>query len=337
MQTHFTPQQLQSPAISEANAILRSCVHCGFCLSTCPTYRILGDELDSPRGRIYLVKGMLETGVPATSGVVKHLDRCLSCLACMTACPSGVDYMHLIDQARVHVEATYRRPPGDRLLRALLAFILPEPRRLGVVLLLARLVRPIRGLLGLVPPLKAMLELAPQTLPPSEPLQEPGIHRATASRRGRVILLTGCVQTIVDPSINAATVRLLNRAGYDVSIPPAMGCCGSLTHHMGKERDARARARANILAWTAEIERERVDAIIVNASGCGTTVKDYGHMFAGDPDLGTRAAQVSTLARDVSEFLAEIGIDGSPPRGLRVAYHSACALQHGQRDRKSVV
>ena len=331
MQTHFSAARLNDPKIAEANAILRSCVHCGFCLPTCPTYALLGDERDSPRGRIYLIKDMLENDRPATGDVAIHIDRCLSCLACMTACPSGVDYMHLIDQARVHVEATYRRPLADRMLRALLAWTLPEPARFRLALRLAGLGRIIGRALRMPGPVRAMLALAPHSLPPPEPLQETGVHRATGPRRGRVALLTGCAQTVIAPQINAATVRLLTRIGFDVVVAEGSVCCGSLTHHMGKAADAKARARANVLAWCREADGEGLDAIIVNASGCGTTVKDYGHMFAGDAELAEKARRVRTLARDVCEFLAGVDFEAAAPKKLRIAYHSACALQHGQR------
>ncbi len=331
MQTHFTPARLNEPKIAEANAILRTCVHCGFCLPTCPTYVLLGDERDSPRGRIYLIKDMLEKDRPATSDVAIHIDRCLSCLACMTACPSGVDYMHLIDQARVHVEATYRRPLGDRLLRAVLAWTLPEPWRFRLALRFARLGRAVGRVVTLPAGLRAMLDLAPHVLPPREPLQDAGVHRAQGQRRGRVALLTGCAQRVIAPEINAATVRLLTRIGFDVVVADGSGCCGSLTHHMGKEADAKMRARANILAWSREADGDGLDAILINASGCGTTVKDYGHMFAGDPELAAKAGRIASLARDVCEFLAGVDFAAAAPEKLRVAYHAACALQHGQR------
>ncbi|MGF7159680.1 glycolate oxidase iron-sulfur subunit [Rhodoligotrophos appendicifer] len=333
MQTRFTEAQRADPKIAEAEQILRACVHCGFCTATCPTYVLLGDELDSPRGRIYLIKQMLEEDKPVTGEVVKHIDRCLSCLACVTTCPSGVDYMHLIDQARVRVEETYRRPWFDRLLRDALAAVLPDPDRMRTALKLSRLGRPFAPLLQAIPPLRplaAMLRLAPRTLPEAKPLAMP----SAGKRRGRVALLTGCAQTVLAPSINEATARLLARIGYEPVVPQGQGCCGSLTHHMGRDEDALAKARANIDAYIAEMEGEGLEAIIINASGCGTTVKDYGHMLKRDPLYAEKAARVSALTQDVTEFLAAQGLpEGRVPIAMRVAYHSACSMQHGQKIR----
>jgi glycolate oxidase iron-sulfur subunit len=332
MQTNFTAEQLRDPDMASSNQVLRTCVHCGFCTATCPTFLLLGDELDSPRGRIYLIKDMLEADRPATPDVVPHIDRCLSCLSCMTTCPSGVHYMHLVDHARSHIEQTYRRPLFDRLLRAMLATVLPRPALFRLALIGARLARPFAKL---IPErrLRAMLELAPSDVPGPSPLSGPRVHRAQSERRGRVVLLAGCAQQVLAPQINEATIRLLTRLGVEVVVPPGAGCCGSLTHHMGRHADAMASARANIAAWHNEIAGEGVDAIIVNASGCGTTVKDYGFMFRSEPELWREQAEsVSALACDVSEYLARIGY--APTRRsqhLTVAYHSACSLQHGQR------
>jgi glycolate oxidase iron-sulfur subunit len=317
--------------LAEANQILRACVHCGFCTATCPTYVLLGDELDSPRGRIYLIKDMLENDKPATADVAKHIDRCLSCLACVTTCPSGVDYMHLIDQGRAHVEKTYKRSLPDRVMRKLVALILPEPARLRAALSLARLAKPVSGLLKGFPRIKAMLDLAPNRLPARQPLGEPGIKLPAGERRGRVILLAGCAQSVLDPAINAATVRLLTRLGIEVVIPAAAGCCGALTHHLGQEADSRERARALIDAWTEAERQGAIDAIVINTSGCGTMVKDYGHMFARDPEYREKAARVAGLAKDISEFLQALGLQAQAPERLRVAYHSACSMQHGQK------
>src|SRR5579863_4029700 len=227
MQTNFTLAQLGDPDIAESNQILRACVHCGFCTATCPTYVLDGNELDSPRGRIYLIKDMLESGRPATAEVVTHIDRCLSCLSCMTTCPSGVHYMHLVDHARTHIERTYRRPWQERALRALLAFVLPHPARFRAALLGARLVRPLRGVLpetsALGRRLRAMLALAPAGAAPHA-LLRPGIHRAQGTRRARVALLAGCAQQALAPEINAATIRLLTRLGVDVVVPEGVGC-----------------------------------------------------------------------------------------------------------------
>lgn len=331
MQTSFTPAQLADPHVAESERILRKCVHCGFCTATCPTYVTLGNELDSPRGRIYLIKDMLENGRAADREIVTHIDRCLSCLACMTTCPSGVNYMHLVDHARAHIEETYRRPLPDRVIRGMLAAILPHPGRFRAALKLAALGRPFAGLfdrIGPLQPLAAMLRLAPRTVPPARP-------RPTASptpRRGRVAILAGCAQPVLDPSINEATVRLLARLGIEVVAPKGEGCCGALVHHMGREDDALAAARRNVDAWTAEIEGDGLDAILITTSGCGTTVKDYGFMLRLDPAYAAKAARVSALAKDVTEYLASIELPEPSVRpGLVVAYHSACSMQHGQK------
>ena len=329
MQTNFTAEQLQDPGTARANQILRSCVHCGFCTATCPTYQVLGDELDSPRGRIYLIKDMLEAGRPADEKTVKHLDRCLSCLACMTTCPSGVHYMHLIDHARAHVEKTYRRPLMDRALRAVLARVIPYPGRFRLALLGAKIARP---LAWAIPDarLKAMLTMAPATIPPVSRNDDPQVFPAEGERRLRVALLTGCAQKALDTDINDATIRLLRRLGCEVVVAKGQGCCGALTHHMGKEQLAHASAAANIRAWMVEKRAGGLDAIVINTSGCGTTVKDYGHMFRNDP-LAEEAATVAGLAKDISEVLTRIGLPEGAAKGLRVAYHAACSLQHGQQ------
>jgi glycolate oxidase iron-sulfur subunit len=332
MQTSFTLAQLADPNIAEADRILRTCVHCGFCTATCPTYVLLGDELDSPRGRIYLIKDMLENDRAATSDVVKHIDRCLSCLACMTTCPSGVHYMHLVDHARAHIEATYTRPPLDRLMRALLAWLVPHNRRFRLALHAARIGKRFAGLfaaLGLVP-VAAMLRLAPARLPvDSEPAHR-GRFPALSPRRGRVALLTGCVAPVIAPSIHQAAIRLLTRQGIEVVA--VEGCCGSLVHHMGREREALRFARRQIDAWTGEIEGKGLDAILATASGCGTTLKDYGFMLRTDSAYAEKAARVSRLAMDISEYLARLPLAAERGGGgLVVAYHSACSLQHGQK------
>ncbi len=332
MQTFFTPEQLADPGLATANEILRACVHCGMCTATCPTYQILGEELDSPRGRIYLIKDMLERGGPPPEETVRHVDRCLSCLSCMTTCPSGVHYMHLVDLARAHIEKTHRRPLLDRALRAVLARIIPYPRRFRLALLGARLARPFRRLLPDAR-LRAMLEMAPASLPPVSRNDDAQDFPAEGRRRLRVALMTGCAQKALDTDINDATIRLLTRLGAEVVVAEGAGCCGALTHHMGKEALAHGSAAANIRAWAREIDGAGLDAIVINASGCGTTVKDYGHMFANDPLAGD-AARVAALAVDVSELLARLDLPGGgAPEPLRVAYHAACSLQHGQQIR----
>jgi glycolate oxidase iron-sulfur subunit len=330
MQTSFTLAQLADPQVAEAEKILRACVHCGFCTATCPTYVLDGNELDSPRGRIYLIKDMLEHERPASVEVVRHVDRCLSCLACMTTCPSGVHYMHLVDHARAHIERTYRRPFGERLLRALLAQLMPYPRRFRLALAAAPLGKPLAPLAAACgfKRLAAMLRLAPWGWP-HRPL-DPQTFPASGPRpKGRVILLAGCVNDLLAPQINAATIRVLTRHGIEVIVPDGAGCCGSLVHHLGRERESLAQARANVDAWLAI---PGADAIIVNASGCGTTVKDYGFMLRTDPAYAERAARVSGLARDICEYLAALPLKATAQdRGLVVAYHAACSLQHGQR------
>jgi glycolate oxidase iron-sulfur subunit len=328
MKTEFTAEQLKVPAIARANQILRSCVHCGFCTATCPTYQVLGDELDSPRGRIYLIKDMLENDRPADAKTVKHIDRCLSCLACMTTCPSGVHYMHLVDHARAHIEKTYKRPLMDRLLRWTLARILPYPGRFRWALIGAKIGRPFRGLLP-DPRLRAMLEMAPKHIPPVSRNDDPQVFPASGKRRMRVALMTGCAQKALNTDINDATIRLLRRLGCEVVIAKGMGCCGALVHHMGKEDESHAAAAGNIRAWMAEVQGEGLDAIVINTSGCGTTVKDYGHMFRDEP-LAAEAAKVSGLAMDISELLMKLDLPKAD-MGLRVAYHAACSLQHGQQ------
>ena len=336
MQTNFTTEQLRDPDTSVSNGILRTCVHCGFCTATCPTFVLLGDELDSPRGRIYLIKDMLESGRPATKEVVQHVDRCLSCLSCMTTCPSGVNYMHLVDHARRYIEETYERPWPERVLRAVLGRTLPNPERFRASLIGARLARPFRALVPgrsmTAQRVRAMLDLAPGALPPRSAMQAPQVHAAQGTRKGRVALLTGCAQTVLAPSINEATIRLLTRLGVEVVVTKDQGCCGALEHHMGRHDPAMARARANIGAWAAEMDGDGLDAVVVNTSGCGTTIKDYGHMFRDEPEpWRARAAAVSGIAADVSEVLTRFGY--SPAReapGLTVAYHAACSLQHGQ-------
>lgn len=330
MQTNFTDQQLQDAGTKRANDILRTCVHCGFCTATCPTYQVLGDELDSPRGRIYLIKDMLENERVPDAKTVLHIDRCLSCLSCMTTCPSGVHYMHLVDHARDYIERNYKRPFTDRALRWILALILPYPMRFRAALAGAKLARPLRRFLP-DPRLRAMLEMAPKTIPPVSRNDDPQVFPAQGKRRMRVALMTGCAQKALNTDINDATIRLLRRLGCDVVIADGAGCCGALTHHMGKTGKSHSTAAKNIRAWIAEMDGDGLDAIVINTSGCGTTVKDYGHMFREDA-LAADAARVSAISKDVSEVLASLKIEnaGHAP-ALRVAYHAACSLQHGQQ------
>ena len=330
MQTHFTLAQLADPDIAEANAILRACVHCGFCTATCPTYTLLGDELDSPRGRIYQIKDMLERDIPAPVETVRHIDRCLSCLSCMTTCPSGVHYMHLVDHARAHIEKTHPRPLADRAMRRLLAAVLPKPFLFRLALIGASLAKPLArflpGTFG------AMFALAPSSVPPPSRVDRPQTFPATGTRAGRVALMTGCAQQVLAPEINEATVRLLTRLGVEVIVAEGAGCCGALVHHMGRTADSHAQASRNIRAWAREMDGEGLDAVIVNASGCGTTVKDYGFMFREDEALKQDAARVSAATRYITEYLATLDLSAATaPEPLAVAYHSACSMQHGQK------
>jgi glycolate oxidase iron-sulfur subunit len=336
MQTNFSDVQLQDPDTAVANQVLRSCVHCGLCTATCPTFQLLGDELDSPRGRIYLIKDMLETNRPATEEVVRHVDRCLSCLSCMTTCPSGVHYMHLVDHARSYIERTYRRPFFERLLRSALGWIIPRPKVFRIAMAGARLASPLArfvpGQSMLAQRLRAILALAPANVPGPDPTGGVRVHQAETPRKARVALLAGCAQTVLAPDINAATIRLLTRLGCEVVVANGAGCCGSLNHHMGQHESAMALARANIEAWSTELENGGLDAVVINTSGCGTTVKDYGFMFRTEPEeIRAKAERIAGLAVDVTELLTRIGYTPTRPGpGLTVAYHSACSLQHGQ-------
>ncbi len=333
MQTNFTEEQLQNPRSAEAERIIRKCVHCGLCTATCSTYVLLGDERDSPRGRIYLMKDMFEGGHDASKEVAHHVDRCLSCLSCMTTCPSGVDYMHLVDLARAHIEETHTRPLKERFIRRMLEAVVPDPKRFSYALRLAALGKPLKGLFRYIGlrEVSAMLELA-GTASRVGKVVEPGVIPAKGQRKKRVALLTGCAQQPLRPSINEATIRLLTSHGVEVVIAQDQGCCGALVHHMGKEEQAIEAARRNVDAWSAAMRHEPLDAVIINASGCGTMVKDYGHLLTRDEGYRERAEQIAGLTMDITEFMTEIGLR-APERwsDLKIAYHSACSMQHGQR------
>ncbi|MFC0242288.1 glycolate oxidase subunit GlcF [Rhodopseudomonas telluris] len=340
MKTDFSLTQLADPDIAEADKILRACVHCGFCTATCPTYVLLGDELDSPRGRIYLIKEMLESDKPPTADVVKHIDRCLSCLSCMTTCPSGVNYMHLVDQARVRIERDYQRPFWDRVVREALSWMMPHPGMFRLGMWAARLVQPFAALLPsshdlarptLLGRIKAMLALAPKQLPERGP-ESGTTFPAIGPKRGRVALLHGCAQQVLAPRINRAAINLLTRHGIEVVLAADEACCGALIHHLGRDTRTLEYARTNIKAWLREIDRGGLDAILVTTSGCGTVIKDYGFMLREDPEFAASAARVSGLAKDISEYIS--GLELIPQQAhdnLVVAYHSACSLQHGQK------
>ena len=336
MQTSFTLAQLADPDLAAADRILRTCVHCGFCTATCPTYVITGDENDSPRGRIYLIKNMLEHDEQADAIVAKHVDRCLTCLSCMTTCPSGVDYMHLVDHARVRIEEQYRRPLFDRVLRQVLATILPRPTLFRTALALGGIARALQIPKLFHGRLRALFDALPRSLPAPSVTDQPGVFKPVGPRRGRVALLAGCAQPVLKPSINAAAIRLLNRLGIEVVVAEGAGCCGALTQHMGHEHDALSTARKTMQAWAREMAGEGLDAILVTTSGCGTSIKDYGHLFRHDPDVRTAEA-VAGLTLDISEYLAKLGAIAAPEfgAGLKVAYHAACSLQHGQRVREA--
>src|SRR5450631_906564 len=334
MQTTFTLAQLADPQTYASEKILRACVHCGFCTATCPTYVLLGDELDSPRGRIYLIKEMFEQDRPATPEVVKHIDRCLSCLSCMTTCPSGVHYGHLVDHARDHIEKTYKRPLFDRVVRAMLARVLTDPALFRLAAVAGQITRPLAPVLDVIGlhRLAAMLRLSPhhKLAPPSERTGK--VHPGEGKKLGRVALLSGCIGPVLAPSTNEAASRILTRHGIEIVVAKGEACCGSLVHHMGREAEALANARNNIDAWTAEIDRDGLDAILITVSGCGTTIKDYGFMLRTDPIYAAKAARISALAKDVTEYLATLNLKpAQAPIDLTVAYHSACSLQHGQK------
>ena len=329
MRTSFKKEQLQAPDFRRSNEILRACVHCGFCTATCPTYQLLGDELDSPRGRIYLIKDMLEQERTPDPATVKHVDQCLSCLACMTTCPSGVHYMHLVDHARAYIEENYKRPVTERFLRAVLTAILPYPMRFRLAMFAAKLARPV---LRYFPDarIRAMADIVPKTIPPVSRNDDPQSFPAKRPRKKRVALMTGCVQKALNTDINDATIRLLTRLGCDVEIFEGQGCCGALTHHMGKTDQSHQFAAANVRVWTKEIANKGLDAIVINTSGCGTTVKDYWHMFR-NTDLAKDAKAVSERAMDISELLIKLDLPEGAPKLIKVAYHAACSLQHGQQ------
>ena len=330
MQTQFSDVQLSDAQTAMSEAVIRTCVHCGFCTATCPTYVLGGNELDSPRGRIYLIKDMLERQRQPSAEVVKHVDRCLSCLACMTTCPSGVHYMHLVDHARAYIEDNYKRPLLDRITRRLLALTLPFPGRLRFALRMANLARPFAPVLAKLrslKPMAAMLTLAPRRVSRKKDASVEQITR----KRGRVAIMRGCVEPVLRPEFQLAAARVLGRAGFEVVEAPGEGCCGALVHHLGRETDALIAARRNVDAWTALVEDGGLEAIIITASGCGTTVKDYGFMLRHDPEYREKSDRIASLAVDISEFLARQEQAPAEHRGIRVAYHSACSLQHGQQ------
>jgi len=337
METHFSKQQLKDKDNKSSEEILRKCVHCGFCNTTCPTYDLLGDELDGPRGRIYLIKDMIENNKPANEKIVKHIDRCLSCYSCMTTCPSGVNYMHLIDHGRKHIEKTYKRPFSDRFTRNLLSQIIPYPLRFKIIGMLTLFIKPISFIFP--KKLREMIKLMPINFPKRN-LPKMKIYPAEKRKKrvARVALLTGCVQQVISPQINESTIRLLNRHNIEVVVPKGIGCCGSLDHHLGKSDLAKETFKKNILIWYDEYLKNGLDAIISNTSGCGTTLKDYGFIFRWDDDLKKKAKKISELTKDISEYLDQNvklnfikNKNKENNRGYKIAYHSACSMQHGQK------
>ncbi|GAB1383676.1 glycolate oxidase subunit GlcF [Burkholderiales bacterium] len=321
MQTALAPEYQGTELGREAEAILRKCVHCGFCTATCPTYQLLGDERDSPRGRIYLIKQVLEGHAP-TRETQLHLDRCLTCLNCETTCPSGVQYGHLIDIGRQVVEARVARPPAEARTRALLRRGLGSPL-FGPAM---RLGQAVRGLL-------------PATLRAKVPERRPAGAWPRRAQARKVLLLEGCVQPSMAPGINAATARVLDAAGIECVLARGQGCCGAVKYHLADGAGGLAQMRANVDAWWPHIERGTVEAIVINASGCGAMVKDYGHLLRHEPRHAERAARVSAMARDVSELLPELvaALRGRvrPPAEV-LAWHAPCSLQHGQQLRGGV-
>ena len=336
MQTNFTTEQLKNPAIAEAESILRKCVHCGFCTATCPTYVVTGDERDSPRGRIWMIRDLLQDGEAATQTEIEqtghHLDRCLTCLSCMTTCPSGVDYMHLVDIGRAETEERRSRPMMDRLVRWLLSVMVPRPGLFRLGLIAAALSQPLKGLMPRQ--IAAMLALAPRRVKPLDPIGgKDHSYPAIGDQKAHVILLAGCAQRAIEPEINAATIRLLNRQGVRVSVRSQSKCCGALAHHINAEEAAHEAMTSTIAAFKSVMDAEKIDAVIVNTSGCGTTLKDYGHHFRSDPKWAEPAKQISDAACDITEFLARLPAIKAvrDVQGIKIGYHAACSLQHGQK------
>ena len=340
METHFSKEQLKDKDNKSSEKILRKCVHCGFCNATCPTYQILGDELDGPRGRIYLIKDMLENKKPANEKIVKHIDRCLSCYSCMTTCPSGVNYMHLIDHGRQHIEKTYKRPLNERIIRGFLSIILPNPILFRLIGKLTLIVKPLKFFFP--KKIKEMIGFMPLSFPkntiPKLHVYKPKKKKSVA----RVALLTGCVQRVISPQINEATIRLLNRHGIEVVVSKGINCCGSLNHHLGKSDLAYNNFKKNIKIWYDEYLNNGLDAIISNTSGCGTTLKDYGFILRADEEYKKKAKKISELTKDITEYLDENVKLNFIDRNLnekkyKIAYHSPCSMQHGQKVHKEPI
>ena len=336
METHFSKEQLKDKNNKSSEKIIRKCVHCGFCNATCPTYQLLGDELDGPRGRIYLVKDMIEKNKPANEKIVKHIDRCLSCYSCITTCPSGVNYMHLIDHGREHIEKTYKRPLGERIIRNFLSIVMSNSTYFKIIGRLTLLAKPFSFIFP--KKIREMISLMPMTFP-KKTLPKMNVYKSNKKKKSvaRVALLTGCVQKVLSPQINEATIRLLNRHDIEVVVPRGIECCGSLNHHLGKSELAQKTFKKNISIWYDEYLNNGLDAIISNTSGCGTMLKDYQFVFRADPELKKKAKKISELTKDISEYLDEnvklnfIENSKDSKKEYKIAYHSACSMQHGQK------
>ena len=341
METNFSKIQLKDKDNKSSEKNFRRCVHCGFCNATCPTYQLLGDELDGPRGRIYLIKDMLENNKPANEKIVKHIDRCLSCYSCMTTCPSGVNYMHIIDHGRSHIEKTYKRPFGDRLIREFLSITLSKSINFKIISILTQFIKPFRFFFP--KRLREMIRLMPTKFP-KKTLPKMKIYPARNKKKpvARVALLTGCVQKVISPQINEATIRLLNRHDIEVVVSKGIECCGSLNHHLGKNDLAKENFKKNILIWYDEYLKNGLDAIISNTSGCGTTLKDYGFIFRSDDALKKKAKKISELTKDITEYLdnkvkLNFIVKSANEKKYKIAYHSACSMQHGQKIHKEPI
>ena len=341
METHFSKEQLKDKDNKSSEKIFRKCVHCGFCNATCPTYQLLGDELDSPRGRIYLIKDMLENNKPANAKIVKHIDRCLSCYSCMTTCPSGVNYMHLIDHGRSHIEKTYTRPFSERFTRDILSRILSKSTNFRFIAILTQFIKPF---IFLFPKrIREMIRLMPGKFP-KKTLPKMKVYPPVNKKKpvARVALLTGCVQKVISPQINEATIRLLNRHGIEVVVSKGVDCCGSINHHLGKNDSANQIFKKNISIWYDEYLNNGLDAIISNTSGCGTTLKDYGFIFRSDDNFRKKAKKISELTKDITEYLhnkvkLNFTVKSANEKKYKIAYHSACSMQHGQKIHKEPI
>ena len=331
MQTNFTEEQLKIEDNKSSEKIFKKCVHCGMCNATCPTFNLLGDELDGPRGRIYLIQDMLENEKKPTPNIVKHIDRCLSCYSCMTTFPAEVNYMHLIDHGRKYIEKNYERPFFDRIIRNFLSKTLPDQKLFKLSIFLAKLGKPLKFLFP--SKIKSMMDLIPTSFP-KKVIKTKEIYKTKNKKKiARVALLTGCVQKEISPQINESTIRILNRHGVEVVVPKKIRCCGSLNHHLGKNDDANQDFINNINIWYDEYLKGNLDAILSNTSGCGTTMKDYAFIFRDDKKMKKKAKKISELTKDVSEYLSEnLNLKfKKKEKKLRIAYHSACSMQHGQK------